>query len=318
MFHAEALPAGLPAALAEADDLVRQIAVKLASPPQPHRDHPYWLGAIAAFEATVGGGDLREPLRVRAVRRVRSSVFGRVPEVTRAHPRWKDFRLPVGACRALIANPSPRLMIGVNRSTPFTEWLRGQVPGTVQASLRGILRHRPVTGAQPGGFDACFIELVDNDLGGVDEVLPLIIPLLRPGGQIILAALNVDWSDNTDSFGRGLAAIAASLVHTRLWPDEVRVASASQLRWRVNGACILAADALFRRPTLLLPFQLLLAAALLPLAVAANLISSWRADRPPDRRVVSSVFIRFRIDSAPAAGSAEDVEVGRRIKTGSK
>jgi hypothetical protein len=48
VFHAKDVPDTLPAVRAEADHFVALVGAKLSSSPQPHRDHPYWLGAIAA------------------------------------------------------------------------------------------------------------------------------------------------------------------------------------------------------------------------------------------------------------------------------
>ena len=48
LFHAAALPPALPAVAAEAERFIAEVDRRLSARPQPHRDHPYWLGAIAA------------------------------------------------------------------------------------------------------------------------------------------------------------------------------------------------------------------------------------------------------------------------------
>jgi hypothetical protein len=302
VFHADALPASLDDSLVEAEALISDIRGRLAPKPQPYRDHPYWLGAIAAFDAAVAERDDRRgrtgfPV-VRAMRWIRGSLFGQVPQVTRAHPRWRDLSSVLAACRACTAETSSILIVA-NRSTPLTEWLRRRAPSAVLISLRRLLRRRSVEGMLPGTFDAAFIEMVDNKFDDLDEVMHLVPPLLRPGGQIILAGLNTDWSAaHPESLSQGLATRLAPLISSGFMPHEFHVITASRWRWRLNGACIAASVALFRRPTLLMPLSLMSAAVVAPFAALANLLSTLGPNRASRRRVVSSVFIRFLIGSS--------------------
>jgi hypothetical protein len=314
VFHAGDLPVTLPVAIAEADGFVRKLAARMSPRPQPHRDHPYWRGAIAAFNATVArrngtdelAGGRPEAAIIRALAWMRRNFLGHVPEVRRAHPRWGDMRLPVAACNKLLAEAQQRLLIGANRATLFTEWVQKRAPGAVHPPLRRLLQGRTVAGLEPGSFDAAVIELVDDDVAHVGEILSVISPLLRPGAQIVLVGVNSDWFAEAGYFGRLFATNAASLVHSGLWADEVRVGSASRFRWWINGACVAIVARLFRRPALLMPLRLVAAAVLLPLTLGLNLVSSWRADRPVRGRIVSSVFMRFHI--APAAAEAGEAK----------
>ena len=49
VFHAADLPPALDTVIAELDAYIEAIEHSLPSP-QPHRNHPYWLGAMAAHE----------------------------------------------------------------------------------------------------------------------------------------------------------------------------------------------------------------------------------------------------------------------------
>ena len=49
VFHAGELPAELASKIAEADAFVDRVANLLKNKPRPHRGHPYWYGAVAAF-----------------------------------------------------------------------------------------------------------------------------------------------------------------------------------------------------------------------------------------------------------------------------
>ena len=54
VFHAEEIPASYVAAVAEADRFIGQVRALMTREPKPHRDHPYWRGAIAAHREATG------------------------------------------------------------------------------------------------------------------------------------------------------------------------------------------------------------------------------------------------------------------------
>jgi len=54
VFHAEEIPASIDNAVVEADRFVAEVNSKLRKKPQPFREHPYWTGAIAAFNEASG------------------------------------------------------------------------------------------------------------------------------------------------------------------------------------------------------------------------------------------------------------------------
>jgi hypothetical protein len=232
---------------------------------------------------------------VRAVQWVQNRFLGRVPEVKRAHPRWRDFETPVAVGKELTAGTA-RLLIGSSRSTPMSEWFRYEVPDGVPLPLRRLMLNRPIGGAVPGAFDAAFIELVDDYVTHMGEIVRLVAPLLRPDGQVFLLALNTSWSSQAEHTGRAFAAGLASLVRSKPWLDECHIMSASRFRWRVNGACVNAAAALFQRPTLSFPLHLAMAAILLPVAVITNIASSRRIKPFVSGRIPTSVFVRLQVN----------------------
>jgi hypothetical protein len=298
VFHAAEPPASLPAALAEADAFMRDLSPRLSPRPQPHRNHPYWRGAIAAFDAAVaeresGIAGTLEPVAGRTIRRTLRRVFGRAPDVTRAHPRWKDFRRPLAACRTLAANPT-RLLIGAGRSTPSTEWLRREAPSAVFVPLHRLLLGGRIK-LDLAGFDVAFIDLIDGDVAEASEVLRVISEAMRPGGEIIVAATNGNWFTDPENFGRMFARGFGSLARSGLWPVEFQVVTTSRFRWRLNAATISNARGLIERRTALFPLHLVAAALRLPYMIGVNFISSYLSDRPPAGRIASSAFIRLRV-----------------------
>jgi hypothetical protein len=100
VFHGDRLPDALPAMISEADRFVALVGEKLSKAPQPHRDHPYWLGAMAAHRwslertAESRGAAKRAATpapqpwtKGRLLQDLRISVFGRPPYVRPWHPR---------------------------------------------------------------------------------------------------------------------------------------------------------------------------------------------------------------------------------------
>jgi hypothetical protein len=300
VFHASSLPASLPAMLAEAERFIHELAPRLEPSPQPFRNHPYWLGAIAAFDKAIarrdsGMAESSLPLTVRAVRWIQSKILGLVPEVKRAHPRWSDLGGPLAVCKELTASNS-RLLIGSSRSTPLSQWLISRNPDAIPFSLRRIMWNQQIRGARPGAFDAAFIELVDDYVSHMDEIVRKISPLLKPNGHVFLMAINTSWTSFAEHTGRSFAAGLGSLVRSKPWPDECRILSASKFRWRVNGMSVAAATALFERPSLSFPFHLIAAAVLLPLAIATNIAASWRLRPFVPGRIPTSVFVRLQVN----------------------
>jgi hypothetical protein len=313
VFHAALLPETLTDALTQAEEFVRELTPRLNPTPQPHRNHPYWLGAIAAFDRAVaardsGIADPSVPLAVRSLRWIQRNFLGRVPEVKRAHPRWQDFERPLVVCRELTTGAS-KFLIGTSRSTPLTDWLRRQAPDAVPFSLRRLMLNRPILGVKRGTFDAAVIELADDYVTHMNEIVRRVAPYLRRDGEVVLLAFNLSWTANAEHMGRAFAAGVASLLSSDPWPYEWHVRSASRFRWRINGACIHAAAALFRRPTLNFPLQLAGAVTLLPVATAANIISSWRSTDARQGPVPTSLLVRVRVNPTcedPADGRAKD------------
>jgi len=302
VFHAGPLPARLPVALAEMDDFFAKLTPLLTPMPQPYRNHPYWLGAIAAFEAAVARSDAgmvgaSKHSILRIVHRIQGRLFGKAPDVTRLHPRWKDYNTPLAACKGLAIGTS-RLLIGVSRATPLTDWLRTEVPHGISISLFRLPRLRPEKIIELGLFDVAFLELLDNEIANTDLILRRIAPLMRPGGQVVIAALNQNWFGDPRNFANLFAGSLGSLASLGLWPEDFYIAASNRLRWWINDRSIAAATKLYRYPTIFLPLYLAATAALFPLMGIANFVSSWLPNRFTPKRIASSVFIRLRVGAS--------------------
>src|SRR5205807_5706394 len=54
VYHASGLTPAVTDTIAEADRFVARVGARLKDRPKPYRDHPYWLGAIAAHHEATG------------------------------------------------------------------------------------------------------------------------------------------------------------------------------------------------------------------------------------------------------------------------
>ena len=105
IFHAADLPPQFDKSVTQSGAYIDEIERSLP-PPKPHRNHPYWLGAMAAHEWAVAqreksamplsAADLLE-LRATGLTwwlyKIRNFIYGRPPNVRPWHPRWPDYRM---------------------------------------------------------------------------------------------------------------------------------------------------------------------------------------------------------------------------------
>lgn len=316
VFHAGDLPASLPRMIGEATGFVAEISRRLSTTPQPYRDHPYWRGAIAALEgatrarltensrwAVLGASRLSVSARLYEIGR---RVFGRPPEVRRAHPRWADFHRHCAAIDAAIAEIGQRLLIVSSAGSVLADWVERRAPAAARLPLRRLLHHKAGDTTLPRGLDGCVLELHEADFSKAEEIVDALVPLLRRGAQVLVVAFNPRWRDSPAVFGNVLTAHAPLFWSSGLWPEAVDFASAGRVRWWLNGNCTRSVTALFYGWRVLVPLRAMLALAFGTLALAANLLSSCREARPFGNRVTSSILMRLRYGGpAPEAVPAE-------------
>src|SRR5439155_14327666 len=136
-FHATDVPGALPDTIDEADRFIELIGKGLCRNPQPHRDHPYWLGAIAAHHWAVNrfrrDGNMVEAPNLswthsgwslpRLIQELRVLVFGRPPYVRRWHPRWPDYRVLLDTLQTLLSPASGTLLIVGQNTVYLRTWI---------------------------------------------------------------------------------------------------------------------------------------------------------------------------------------------------
>lgn len=304
VFHAGERPASLDKAVAEATRFVDEIARGLSVKPQPYRNHPYWRGAMAAFDAATGKRPDEEAWRLmmRQSRYSIESIAGRMgrvllgwaPEVRRAHPRWADFRRVRAALEEVFAEPEHHVLIVSGQPTHLTNWVSDRAPNAQRIPIRRLLAGHSVADRPQQGYHTCLLELSEYDFGSSDEIIDLIVPLLRPGASILVLALNRRRDQSAPMFGRAFTANASHFLRAGLWPEEIHFASVSLFRWWLNATCVRMAGAMFRPPAVYVPFRAVFALAFAMLAMLFNLAGSLRAEPAVRNRIISSLFMRFR------------------------
>ena len=272
---------------------------------------------MAAFDAATGKRPDEDDWRLmlRQSRYSIESIAGRVgrlllghaPEVRRMHPRWADFRLPRAALEEVFADPERHVLIVSGQPTHLTNWVSDRAPNAQRIPVRRLLGKQSVADKPPQGFETCLLELSEHDFGSSDEIIDLIVPLLRPGASIYVVALNRRWDDGAPQFGRAFTANAAHFLRAGLWPDEIHFASAGRLRWWLNATCVRIAGTMFRAPAIYVPVRAAFAFGLAMVALLCNLAGSLRPEPPVRNRIISSLFMRFR-PNISAVGDRADLD----------
>jgi hypothetical protein len=230
VFHAGDIPATLPAAISEADRFIELVGGKLSKTPQPHRDHWYWIGAIAAHRwalarlaesrgaaASVMPDDARPPWTLaRALQDLRIRIFGRPPYVRPWHPRCPDYRLLLQRLQALLAD-SPGTLLTVGRNTVY---LKGWVSGltrdvkVMQTSELLELGRRPYT-TLVKKFSAAFVLINESEMPSCGEIIARLLPLVADGGFVMLAVINSRADETNDHFSREFAYQSSRLLNAQ-------------------------------------------------------------------------------------------------------
>ena len=308
LFHAAALPPALPAVAEEAERFIAAVEERLSARPQPHRGHPYWLGAIAAHRLAVSrrreatqaepdadaspDGPIGYSLAA-LIAQLRILVFGRPPDVRAWHPRWPDYRGIVAALPGLIAQGEGTL--AVIGHAP--ELLRPAVARhTGNARFLQIDRFLDLRRSQYtpliGQFSGVLLFLDQSELAAIGAIIDRVLPLLVPGGAVLLVAVNGRTDRMQDSFATDFALHAAQLLGPRCRVEDPRFVRAGWLRVAVLRA-LRRLDVVVRHYPLhaillALPVGLLMLAGFL-----ANLLTR-RSRTLPDDTMISSVSLVLR------------------------
>lgn len=198
IFHSEGHPSSLPAVIAEADAFVAQIATLMTPAPQAHRNHPYWVGALTAFEverkrlSAVDHSDMfvaelppEQRRLIETLRPVFWTLFGRAPNVRPWHHAWLDYRDATRALHEDLADPDCKFLAIAEVPNTFTKWLCEFGERVLLLQTTRFMR-RPVTysSGREASYGACFVFLTESEIWRVDQVLDAIAPMLKDGARV--------------------------------------------------------------------------------------------------------------------------------------
>jgi hypothetical protein len=226
VFHAKDLPASLRDVLREADRFVAAIAGKLSHTPQPHRDHPYWVGAIAAHRLSVrrirrdldkASQEGREHAGLslpHLIQKLKILVFGRPPYVRRWHPRWPDYRTLLDTLKGLLS-PQAGTLLTVGQNTVYLKGWISQLTTDMRILQTNELLDlkRDDYLALLKKFPGAVVFVNENEVRLCPQLIERVLPLLTEGGFLMLAIINGRADAIRDSFAENFAFWSTQFVN---------------------------------------------------------------------------------------------------------
>jgi len=305
VFHAKDIPDAVAKVSAEADAFIDRVKAELKSPPQPHRNHPYWIGAIMAhrraigqtefdaiMEAELGRGVAPQRGSVALLWRLRTACYGTFPDLGVCHPFWPDFLVPLQKLEKLVADGKRALIVSPSPGS-YTQWLAKRSRISVQMESARLLN---MTDLQFRGlfnaFDVCLLHLTERDLKYGDVYIDRIAPVLRPDG-VLLMVIGNQALDEIEEFKESFAYHSVRFGNLALWPSETHFVSTTNWRAFVQMKIIQIGRLARRRPGLGLSIAAVFGAPLLLASYVCNRQAAVGKRAPPVRGHCSSVFMEF-------------------------
>jgi hypothetical protein len=304
VFHAAERPAALAQFIATSDAFIDSVGQALSAPPPSHRRHPYWVGSIA-----VNRQRSRQPLdkadwsfltsekesqSPSSSRRLQEKLFGSPPDVTRLHPLWPDYRLPLKALNGVLAS-NGRLLLVSHDTAPFAPWLMRAGADVISVNADHL---QQLTRAQyaglAGAFDACLLVCGEVILDQADTLIEHIGPLLKANALLILVATNSISAADATEFSRSFAAQASRLFNRSVWIEDIQYVAMSPRRIAIRNATKWLGEVSDRIP--------LLGLAALPMGLVNYLANTTaRSSGTPPPGAWSSVCMTLRTSEQAAA-----------------
>ena len=156
------------------------------------------------------------------VEKIRFAMFGRPPAVRPWHPRWPDYRQILGKLQPFLGDRDKRLLMISDTPTVFTASLADNGERAVRIRTTPFLAN-PADIYEPmaAKFDQCLLELTENDLNKVDELIDRVAPLMKTGGEILVAVNNRRTAAEAKQFGASISHHAPRLLRPAATTSEV-------------------------------------------------------------------------------------------------
>lgn len=316
VFHTGERSAKLAEMVAESKDYIEAIEEKLPAP-QPHRNHPYWIGAITAHLAATKRNRKGDAAALEGIQtetsgyrsllyRGRDLVFGRVPNVRRAHPRWADYKVIVSLAERYFTVGQKRILIVSGTPAIFRTWFTDFVSSVTSFDCQQLSEldeddYEKLRGA----FDGCLLVLRREELEGARKIIDRICPVLSSNAPIIAFALNGHGLAVGRQFSRDILYYLDKFFDLSIVLEEVIFVRVSLLSWlafrNMNNAF-----AATLKNKLFLPLAAVAGAGFVVVNFVANLFHKASHDIPTQNGLYSSMAIVMRPTGSCAWHSEED------------
>lgn len=313
LFHAGELPDKVAESIAAADAFIAQIARELKRRAQPHRGHPYWHGAMAAFYDATGRKLDDEEWRYALglpenedwvtswlLYRAKYALMGRPPHVLPWHPAWPDFQIVLRELRPFFADGNQRLLMLSSEPTPFTLALADGGERVHRFRCVPFLQHGPERYAPlREKFDLCLLELAESDLRYGAELVERIVPLMRKGGRIIVFVVNRHIG-RFDDFGSLVVLHSTRFIRPGAVPTEIHFIPANAARWGARLGMFELRMLLSKRYWFGAALGAIGAGCMVCLSLIGNLDALRRTNRLGRTGRLSSFVMRLEVDPPKA------------------
>jgi hypothetical protein len=220
-------------------------------------------------------------------------LLGSPPQVTRLHPLWPDYRLPLKALDDVLSSHG-RVLLVAHDAEPFAHWIVGTPGDVVTLNSDHLLQLTHTQFSEIAGtFDACVLFSGDAMLDQSDALIEHIGPLLKAKGRLILMATNSLSALDATEFSRSFAAQAGRLLNRSVWIEDIQYVELSPRREIIRNAMLRLAARNGRTP--------LSATAALPVALANYVANGTvRSSSTPPLGAWSSVCLTLRASEETA------------------
>jgi hypothetical protein len=185
----------------QADAFLAEVERHISAAPQPYRQHPYWIGSMAAFRESrrrimqnlQSSQDYALPERDRFLAflwSLRFRLFGQAPKVTPLHPLWPDFYLLEIALSKMNVSGN-RVLVASDRLVRYSGWVDRPDWKLTHLEIPRLLAMPALTYAKhPNPYDGCILFVSNEDVLDQHLVLDSLAPMLRPGSEVLIFLFN--------------------------------------------------------------------------------------------------------------------------------
>jgi hypothetical protein len=317
VFHVGKGSPELAEVVAESKTYIEAIERRLPAA-QPHRNHPYWIGAINAHLAARKPKQESSDIDLEGIQtktngyqallyRGRDLIFGRIPNVRRIHPRWADYKTVVDLARRYFSVGQRRLLIVSESPGAFQSWfsdLASSVTSFDGHRLSVLDRDEYAKLQSP--FDGCLLVLRQDELQGARAAIARISPVLSSDASIVVFVTNTQGVGGGHYLGTDILHNIDRFFDLSVVLEKVAFVPSNSLSWLAYRS-MRNAFVLTLKRRLYLPVAAATAGVFVLVTFAANLFRRKSSDEPTIGGLYSSIIMVLHPTGAQIA-EAESTE----------